>query len=75
MAKKAVMRNRAKRLLRETFRLSRQELCGLNKKYDWVINARRSLLIVKVAAPLKEFRRIIAQINENERRDAAEASN
>lgn len=75
MSKSAVMRNRAKRLLRETFRLSDPELGGLLRKYDWVVNARRSLLAVKVAAPLKEFRAVIARLGEVERRDAAAADN
>jgi len=74
MSKSAVMRNRAKRLIRETFRLSDPELSGLLKKYDWVVNARRSLLVVKVAAPMKEFRAIIARLSEEERRDSAAAS-
>lgn len=73
MAKSAVQRNRAKRLLRETFRLSGTELSGLLKKYDWVVNARRSLLVVKVAAPLKEFRAVVARLAEEERRDTATA--
>ncbi len=68
MAKSAVMRNRAKRLLRETFRLSDAELGRLVKKYDWVVNARRSLLAVKVAAPLKEFQAIVGRVGEEEHR-------
>lgn len=73
MSKSAVMRNRAKRLLRETFRLSDPELGVLLKKYDWVVNARRSLLAVKVAAPMKEFRAVVARLGEVERRDSAAA--
>lgn len=73
MSKSAVQRNRTKRLLRETFRLSGEELSGLLKKYDWVVNARRSLLVVKVAAPLKEFRAIVGRLAEQERRDSAAA--
>ncbi|HEV2911987.1 MAG TPA: ribonuclease P protein component [Pyrinomonadaceae bacterium] len=56
----AVERNRAKRLLRETFRLSVAELDRLDAKYDWVLNAKRSLLREKLPAPLEEFQRIIA---------------
>ena len=60
-------RNRAKRLLREAFRLSNAELDGLALKYDWVLNARRAILTVKMAAPLEEFRRIIARAANDER--------
>jgi ribonuclease P protein component len=62
----AVARNRAKRLLRESFRLSRVELNELNGKYDWVLNARRNLLRIKLEGPLKEFRQIVAKIKERE---------
>lgn len=58
----AVERNRAKRLLREAYRLSKAELNELDTKFDWVLNARRSLLRVKLEQPLKEFRQIIAKV-------------
>ena len=58
----AVMRNRAKRLLRESFRLSRAELAAVETKYDWVLNARRSLLNVRLEKPLAEFRQIVEKI-------------
>ena len=62
----AVQRNRAKRLLREVFRLSKLELNELNGKYDWVLNARRNLLKVKLEKPLEEFRHLIAQVKNIE---------
>jgi len=62
----AVQRNRAKRLLREAFRLSVAELYELDNKFDWVLNARRSLLKVKLEKPLGEFRQIVERIKNSE---------
>ena len=59
----AVGRNRAKRLLREAFRLSGAELDSLGGCYDWVLNARRPLLEVKVDAAVEELRRAILRLN------------
>jgi ribonuclease P protein component len=71
----AVQRNRSKRLLRETFRHSEAALEGTKLKYDWVINARRALLAVKVEAPLEEFQRILARVRSDERDHRSQASN
>lgn len=69
----AVKRNRSKRLLRETFRHGEAAMEGTKLKYDWVINARRSLLAVKVEDPLAEFRQILARVRSDEHDDLVEA--
>jgi ribonuclease P protein component len=55
-------RNRAKRLLRESFRLSRVELDAVTERFDWVLNARRSLLHAKLEKPLAEFKSIVGRL-------------
>lgn len=63
---KAFERNRAKRLLRETFRLSEFSRNRLQRKYDWVLNGRRRLLSSKVRNSLSEFERIIGAVAADE---------
>ena len=65
---KSVDRNRAKRLLRELFRRSASELNGLQQAYDWVLNAKRPLLVSDEELRFREFRRIIAQVTQAEQR-------
>lgn len=55
-------RNRCKRLLRESFRLSRTELELVSQRYDWVLNARRRLLDTKLDKPLAEFKQIVKRL-------------
>jgi ribonuclease P protein component len=66
MSRLAVKRNRAKRLLREAFRLTACELDGLSRRYDWVFNARRSIVQEKVGAVITDLQRIIAQVKSKE---------
>jgi len=66
---KAVQRNRAKRLLRETFRLNETSLHALANRYDWVLNAKAAVLTQKVHAPCDELKGIIEKVERLERRD------
>jgi ribonuclease P protein component len=63
---RAVDRNRAKRLLRETFRFTAPRLDRLNKRYDWVLNARRPLLSPDGRRSCEEFERMIALVESEE---------
>lgn len=70
VARHAVDRNRMKRLLREMFRLSDVTLRGIEPHFDWVLNAKRSLLRVKLADSLEDFQRIAAAVAKGSRGDA-----
>ena len=64
---KSVDRNRSKRLLRELFRRSSGDLKSLQQTYDWVLNAKRSLLASDEELRFREFRRIIEQAGKAEK--------
>lgn len=68
ISRAAVGRNRLKRLLREAFRLSQSKLSDLGGTYDWVLNARRAMLEVKLAPALEDFQRIVARVGRDEGR-------
>ena len=63
---RAVDRNRAKRLLREAFRLTSARLDRLKRRYDWVLNARRSLLALDGRRPFDELERMIDRMESEE---------
>jgi len=65
---KSVDRNRAKRVLRELFRRSTPELGSLGRTYDWVLNAKRALISSSEELRFHEFRRIIEQVAQAERK-------
>jgi ribonuclease P protein component len=67
VARLAVDRNRMKRLLREMFRLSEGTLQGLEPPLDWVLNAKRSLLKVKLADALADFQKIVVAVGQSGR--------
>lgn len=72
MSRLAVKRNRAKRLLREAFRLTSSDLGGLKNRYDWVFNTRRLIIEVKADAVAAELKRIIAQVGRSEQSSPCE---
>ncbi len=65
---KAVQRNRAKRLLRETFRSNEVFLSELTRCYDWVLNAKAAVLSQKLEAPRQELKGIIEKVGRLETR-------
>ena len=64
---KAVARNRAKRLLREAFRLESSSLGALKHSYDWVLNGRQAIVSVKITETLNEFQRIVVRVAADEK--------
>ena len=69
---KAVQRNRAKRLLRETFRSNETRLNELAGHYDWVLNAKTAVLSQKLQAPCRELKGIIEKVGRLETRESFE---
>ena len=67
MSRLAVKRNRAKRLVREAFRLTGTELGALENRYDWVFNARRMIIEEKADSVVADLKRIIAQVERSKR--------
>ena len=67
VSRSAVGRNRVKRLLRASFRLSDASLAELGQNYDWVLNAKRPLLAVKMGAALDDLQRIAGRVAKDER--------
>ena len=72
MSRLAVKRNRAKRLLREAFRLTGSELASLRNSYDWVFNARRLIIEAKAEAVAADLRRLIVHVGRSEQTSPCE---
>ena len=62
----AVNRNRAKRLIRESFEFNGRSLRSLSSYYDWVINAKARLVSEKLVGPAKELAEIIEKVGKVE---------
>ncbi len=67
----AVQRNRAKRMVKETFRLRGSSLNCLVQRYDWVINAKQQLPSLKVTAALEEFESLVSRVAKEESKSQA----
>ena len=62
----AVQRNRARRLLRETFRIQEALLGELQNHYDWVFNAKRKLPALKVKSAFEDFEKVVLRVAQEE---------
>jgi ribonuclease P protein component len=65
----AVQRNRAKRVLREVFKLSEDSLQRLGKRYDWVLNAKGRILSMKANNAVTDFEQIVESVANREADD------
>jgi ribonuclease P protein component len=65
----AVQRNRAKRVLREVFKLSEDSLQRLGKRYDWVLNAKGRILSMKANNAVTDFEQIVESVATREADD------
>ena len=65
----AVQRNRAKRVLRETLRLSKPSLSKLVNNYDWVVNAKARVLSITTTQAIAEFEDIVLGVAQREAED------
>jgi ribonuclease P protein component len=63
---KAVQRNRAKRLLKEAFRLEAHSLQTLRLSYDWVLNARARTASAKIVGVLADLEGLLAKVASDE---------
>lgn len=68
MSRRAVDRNRAKRLIREAFRLNEIGLNALKDRYDWVFNVRRPIIEKKVNDVVKDLQLVFDKVIQNELR-------
>lgn len=71
----AVHRNRAKRLLKETFRQRSSAVDSLLQRYDWVINAKRRLPTLKVTAAIEEFENLVLRVAKAESKGREQVPN
>jgi len=66
-ANRAVDRNRAKRILRESFRLRALLLQSLSRRYDWVLNGKRQLGTSCLHDSIGELESIISRVELDEK--------